>query len=799
VIAPRWKKVVRDVLQRPGRSLLAVLALAAGVFEIGALLYKYAVLQPLLTTMYAQTHPASATLVVDGISDALVDSVRRVGGVADAEARPVLLARGRTGPDEWAPVMVSVIRDFDHQRIDTFQPEDGAWPPGPGEVLLERSALTVAKLKIGDSLRVRTPGGVERSLRVAGTVHAAGLPPAWMDHFVPAFVGWGSVLRQGTDEDSESEETAQLRIVVADHPLDEGYIREVADSVKTLLERRGRSVTRITVPPPGRHPHADQMDAFLYLLGAFGILSFALSAVLVASMIHALLAEQVRQVGIMKALGARTRQIAGIYLGQVALLAAAALAIGIPIGLAVGRAYAQFSASILNADVTDSPFPWWVVSVEIVVGIGVPLLVALGPVLRASRISIHQALSGDFTPRAFGSRGFERWLARHAWLPRPLLLSLRTTFVRRGRLALTIGMLALGGGAFMAAMNVAGAWDHAVRQDFSRRRYDLTVMLAERTEVARLSRLLEGEPAVVHAEYWPGANPYLIDPHGIAGGAVALVGPDPGSALLDLALLGGRWLEPADTTGAVVNAAVVARNPSLRVGRDVQLRLDGRTLSLPILGVVKELSPMPVVYAPRPAVLRALHQDGRTARSIRVVTRLHDDASQREVARRLERRFAEAGIEVSGMQRMLDVRQSILDHLVIILAVLSFASGVIVFVGGLALTSSLMLSVVQRTREIGVLGAIGAAPATISRHVWLEGLLIGVLSWVVANLVAAPISVVLEAVCGRIFFRVPLDFYMSPRASATWLLLVVVLGSLSSFYPAWRASRLTVREALSHA
>src|SRR4030095_5752864 len=78
VIAPRWRKVLRDVLARPGRSALAVLALSAGIFEIGALLYKYAVLQPVLTTMYEKTRPASATLSVNGLSDALVDSIRRI-------------------------------------------------------------------------------------------------------------------------------------------------------------------------------------------------------------------------------------------------------------------------------------------------------------------------------------------------------------------------------------------------------------------------------------------------------------------------------------------------------------------------------------------------------------------------------------------------------------------------------------------------------------------------------------------------------------------------------------------------
>ena len=57
VIAPRWRKVLRDLEARPGRSLLAALAMAAGVFEIGTLLVAYAVLDPVLRTMYDKTPP----------------------------------------------------------------------------------------------------------------------------------------------------------------------------------------------------------------------------------------------------------------------------------------------------------------------------------------------------------------------------------------------------------------------------------------------------------------------------------------------------------------------------------------------------------------------------------------------------------------------------------------------------------------------------------------------------------------------------------------------------------------------
>ena len=670
----------------------------------------------------------------------------------------------------------------------------GAIPIAADEILIEQSSLGITHANVGDHIIVRTSDRGERALRIAGTVHAAGLAPGWMEHAATGFVAWNSVLRAGV-------ESQQLRILVTGNRLDERHIRDVAKRVEHAIKQK---VTRIEVPTPGRHPHAAQMDTFLFLLGAFGALTFALSAVLVANMIHALLVEQLRQAAIMKTLGASTMTIASLYLGLVSMLAIAALAIGIPSGISAGGAYARFCASMLNATITNAMPPLWVIVIEIVAGIAVPLLVALGPVWRVSRISIHEALSNGVALRAFGTRPFDRWLARMQWLPRPLMLSLRTAFHRRGRLILTVATLAAGGAAFIAALNVSAAWTRTLDADARARRFDVQAMFEHPYPIARVAQALAAVPEVEHAEYWIESRADLGDTR------VSLIGPDVNSKLLALPLIEGRWLQrsaagsaagppaarwrvqPSDE--AVINQSIAG----FHVGNDLILRINGRTVRWRIVGIVKELWPNANVYALPETILRATGQPRGVTRDVRIVTRRHGAASQVAAAKAIERALDRSGIQVSSIRALDDVRQSFADHLVIIKSALIFAALLVVLVGGLGLTTTLTLNVLERTREIGILSAIGATPRTIARGVVIEGVVMAILSWCVAVILAIPITFALDAVTGQMFIRSALNFFMSPAAVAGWLLLAVILAALSSFHPARRAARMAIKEALAY-
>jgi putative ABC transport system permease protein len=94
--------------------------------------------------------------------------------------------------------------------------------------------------------------------------------------------------------------------------------------------------------------------------------------------------------------------------------------------------------------------------------------------------------------------------------------------------------------------------------------------------------------------------------------------------------------------------------------------------------------------------------------------------------------------------------------------------------------------------------AVGATPRIVWLMVVAEGVVIGVLSWTIAALLAWPISKAVGNLLVRVVVHGAIDSTFALRGLVIWLLVSIGLSALASFLPAWRASRVTVRQALSY-
>jgi putative ABC transport system permease protein len=453
-----WRKVVRDLSQEGVRTFLVVLAIAIGISGFLAVLSAYAILTRELDQGYLATNPASAVLLTDAIDDRLLAAVATGHGVGAAEARRVVTGRIKAGPAQWRNLTLFVVRDYGSIHLGKLKREQGAWPPATGEILIERDAFQVARARIGDPVEVKTASGSERTLRVAGSVHDVGQAQARMENVVYGYITLDTLAQLG-----EEPYLDELLILAAQKRFDVEHVRRVAAGVEAWLRSQGHPVRRVDVPRPGKHPHADIMGLLLLAMASFGLVVLALSGILVVNLLTALMAAQVRQIGIMKAVGGSRRQIALIYFAQALLLGGAAIVVALPVGMAGGRLLCRKLAVFLNFDIASFGVPPWVYLLVAAIGLAVPLLAAAYPVWKGSGVSVRAALADVGTSRhMFGTSAFDRALSGTSGRSRPVLLAMRNSFRRRARSLLTVLTLAAGGLFFMSALNVRASMIHTL-------------------------------------------------------------------------------------------------------------------------------------------------------------------------------------------------------------------------------------------------------------------------------------------------------------------------------------------------
>jgi putative ABC transport system permease protein len=257
--------------------------------------------------------------------------------------------------------------------------------------------------------------------------------------------------------------------------------------VRDKVEKSGRTVYQTSVPQPHQHPLDSMIRALVLILGTLGFLSLFLSVFLVLNTISALLTQQVRQIGMMKAIGARAGQIAGMYVGMVLAFGVLALIVAVPLGIFGTRIIAHSIARLLNFDITTGGLPPQVLALEIVVAVIFPPLVALWPILKGTRITVREAITSyGVDAGGFGTSWIDRLVGRIHALPRPLLLSLRNSVRRKARLSLTLATLTLGGAIFMAVFSVRASALRSIEETISTWNHQLHISLNRSYRADRL-------------------------------------------------------------------------------------------------------------------------------------------------------------------------------------------------------------------------------------------------------------------------------------------------------------------------
>lgn len=788
---PRWAKLWRDVRAERWRYALMLLAIMVSVAAFGTVLGAGDVLAREMARNYLGSMPAHATLELPGGVDAAALALARADpAIEAAEAGDVLQARVRVG-DDWRPLLLFVVDDVQTTVLNRFRPQQGAATPPPGQALIERTAVGLLDTAIGGRLEVLLPGSPVRSLVVAGTVHDASLAPAWQEQAGYLYINRATLAAHWPGH-RPHELRVRWRLTEDGAAETMPAIQARAEGLAAQLQRAGHRVDEVRVPPPRRHPHQRQMETVLLLLLCFAGLALVLSAVLVANALAALLARQTREIAVLKTLGARTGQLVLLQAVLVGALGLLAWVIGMPLARFAAGAFARAVGTLLNLELASDHPAGWVFGLQGLAALAVPLAIAAVPIARACRTSIREALDQRGTAGAGIRRHSARWPA-----------TVRSVVRRPARLALTVGLLALGGALFMTALNVARSWELTIDKVYATRHYDVEVRTAQPLPAAALSGVAQ-LPGVRAAEVWGFAEAAVARPQGIdvshaypdrGHGAFAVMGVPPAAAMVAFPVLQGRWLQAGGAADAVVlNHAALAQMPGLKLGDPVRLSFGGRVSTWRLAGVVEEIGAAGVAYVSRAAFAAAA--PGSDARVLRLSTDAPDAVQRARRIREIDAALAGAGAVVQSAHPLSELRTAMGDHIVILIRALVAMAVVMAVVGGLGLTANMSVSVVERQRELAIMKTLGATPARLVRMVQREAQLIAWLGAALAAALSLPLTAGLDGLIGQLGFVAPLPFAVAPAGMLAWIVASAALAGLAAWWPARAAAQLRVAQAL---
>jgi putative ABC transport system permease protein len=795
---PRWAKVARDLATYKTRSLLVVLSIAVGVFAIGVIAGTEHIIDSQFNGAYLASNPAHATLSVSPFDDGMLATVARMEGVGAASSSFGVSMQVES-PDggRWQDLTLLARPAWHDLPVNSIRPEQGAWPPPAGGIVLERNSLPLLGAQIGDTVQVDLGDGRLRDVLIAGTVHDINLPPARFVDQLYGYASFDTFSRWGYDRQFGS-----LLLTVAEQAGDKAHIEAVAQQVEDKIEKSGGRVFSTAVPDPGKTPVQQILDALFVILGVLGALSLLLSGFLVVNTVNATLAQQTRQVGVMKAIGARSGQIMSLYFGMALVYGLLALLIGLPLGMLGAVALARFAAGFLNFDVSGPGFAPQVLALQVAVALLMPLLASAYPIYAGARITVREAMASYGLGKGRFGRGpvDHLLLAVQRALPfvrRPLVISLRNTFRRKGRLALTMVTLTLAGAIFVGVFSVRASLFNTLALANRYDNYDVAVEFSRAYRGQQIETEALQVPGVVAVETWGSGGAVRQRPDGSQSDRIRVRAPEAETQMIQPRLLAGRWLLPEDQNAVVLNSGVLDDEPDLAVGGTVTLRLNNKDGDWTVVGVVQSILTQPTVYINYPYFAQSTGTTGR-ANFARIATEQHSPAAQAAAAEALATRLEDAGFQGVRTETKFQRQESVRLQFDILITFLLVMALLIAAVGGMGLMGTMSINVLERTREIGVMRAIGAATGSIMQIVIVEGVLIGLISWAQGVLLGWPIGRLMSDQIGLAFVDSPLEFRYSTEGALLWLLAALLISAAASFWPAHNAASLSVREVLAY-
>jgi putative ABC transport system permease protein len=264
----------------------------------------------------------------------------------------------------------------------------------------------------------------------------------------------------------------------------------------------------------------------------------------------------------------------------------------------------------------------------------------------------------------------------------------------------------------------------------------------------------------------------------------------------------GRWLSEFDQRAVVITERL-ATEKGWNVGDRITLTdTSQRDSDWDVVGITYDPLANSDVFVSLSVLQREQRQAGRT-NTLWIKTYSQEPSATQAIALRLVDDYELRNLEVTpsgtfGNLTMAEIVSQTQGGYSLIFQLLSIMGVIIAVVGGVGLSGVLTLNVLERRREIGVMRSIGASSWRVIRISIGEGLLLALISWLIALPLSIPAAYLLATRGLSLALNQQLSYQFSPLGAIIWLVLITMLALIASSFPARNAAKVSVRESLSY-
>jgi len=773
-------KVRRDLTRRPLRNLLTLIGIIVGVAGVVSISSSARLIADAQRTTYTESQQADLASFATGLSPTTRDLIERQPNVTAAETRSVTFTRFDSGVG-WENVRLVGVESFDDLRLDVVELVSGRFP-GRGEIAFDVSTREIAPVDIGSVVGLQDgPNDDVNYLTVVGLTRSPATLGAGLLNrataYAPTDTVWGLTGRA-------SDNFILVRV------RDQERASQTSSDISQLLAKRGASVSGFDVRDPEVFVGSRELGTLLLLLSVFSYLGAALSSVLVANTLAAVVGEETSQIGVMKSLGGRRWQIVLTYLLYASILGALGTVVGWAAGVVLGREITAYLTNLTGLQEPRLGIAPREAGLALLVGTLVTLTASVIPVMFKANERVAPLLSAPGV-RSDGTNRLLRWLTHPlARMNSAMVVGARNALRRPARTISTVIVVTVAVAAFVATQSLSRSVSETVDDLYALYGADAWVSFQQGVDRG-LATDLELNPWVVQAEPWTSAS------GSIGTTRTDIWGMPARDTLYDYRLVEGRWFTMTDVRTAVVTSNLAAEL-GVRVGDVRQLDVGRQRETIHVVGIVNDSS----TYLGNAAT-------GKVFMNVSDVSRLRElgqradifalkftspDSAQVDLAMAsIEEQLRPLGPVTYASYADQESSRQAINVLTLMLNAMVVVVGA---VGMAGIINTLLINIAERRREFGVLRAIGAGSRDTIMVLVSEGVLLALIGLIAGVIVGYPLARLLVSITSQELFE--LTFQLSARSVATTFVVALGAVAAASAIPGLVAARIRPIQVLRY-